>query len=124
MASAAAFDGQEQVVMHSYIVDREASRARLLHSASLFRNVDDSKERNAIGRANRLLHFKAMMLFAEQGFDCYDFGGYAMDTEDRDLVSINRFKDEFGGELAEESSYLSYPMFLIKALRGNLSGSV
>jgi len=43
----------ETLVWHSYVIAQ--GRARLLHSASLFRGGDNAM-RNLVGRANRLLH--------------------------------------------------------------------
>lgn len=106
----AAVQDDAALAMHSYVVDPLASRACLMHSASHFRYSDDSKARNAIARANRLLHYLAMRHFKDQGIEKYDMGGYAKDTTDPELETINRFKDGFGGALVEESTFYSYPM--------------
>ena len=34
-------------------------------------------------------------------------GGYAHETKDDSLAAVNEFKDSFGGELVEESSFTS-----------------
>jgi hypothetical protein len=96
----------QDIVMHSYLKDDSLKRIRLLQSASLFRNETDTQLRAIIGRANRLLHFKDMCFFKEQGFEIYDLGGYAQGTSDKALARINQFKDSFGGELIKESDYL------------------
>lgn len=97
----------ENLVMHSYIVDFESKRVRLLHSASLFR-TDDKKIRNLVGMANRFLHFEDMKYFKEHNFKVYDFGGYAYNTVDEQLKNINDFKDSFGATLLHESNYTSW----------------
>ncbi len=105
----------EVVVFHSYLIDNELKRVRLLHSASKIHSLNDkNQERNFIGRANKFLHFKDMQFFREQGISIYDFGGYAYDTSDISLLGINKFKDSFGGELVEESIYEAYPKAIIK----------
>ncbi|MBI4847200.1 MAG: hypothetical protein HY808_01295 [Nitrospirae bacterium] len=109
----AVFDN-EVLVMHSYVVDKECRRVRLLHTASLFRDVDNVQRRNLTGRANRFLHFQDMLYFKENGFDIYDMGGYAYNTDDEELKRINEFKDSFGGEVAEESIYISFPLYLLR----------
>jgi len=101
----AMYNGQD-VVMHAYLRDNTLKRIRLLHSASLFRNESDKQSRAVIGRANRLLHFKDMCFFKQQGFETYDLGGYAYQTSDESLARINQFKDSFGGTLVCENDYL------------------
>lgn len=100
----------ETLVMHSYLADPEQRRVRLWHSASRYVTGSDSSARNAIGMANRLLHWQCLLRFKEEGFEVYDFGGYSADTSDQKKMAINRFKDGFGGELASYSNYLSYPL--------------
>lgn len=87
----------EVLVWHSYVCAHE--RARLLHTASLFRNCCSSTQRNAIGRANRYLIFKDMLAFKSIGLRIYDFGGWYQGNENSELLRINRFKQEFGGKV-------------------------
>jgi hypothetical protein len=108
----AVYDEQD-IVMHAYLSDASSKRVRLLHSASLFRRENDTQLKAVIGRANRLLHFKDMCLFKEQGFEVYDLGGYAAETTDEALIRINQFKDSFGGELIQESDYLPMPALVL-----------
>jgi len=107
----------ETLVMHAYIIDKESRRARLLNTASLFRHQNDTSKRNFIGRANRFLHYKDMLYFKSQDIEIYDMGGYAPNTDDADLKKLNEFKDGFGGELIEESSYISLPLYIYQRLR-------
>jgi hypothetical protein len=78
------------------------SRARLLHSASLYRESDDTGFRNLIGRANRWLHWRDMLRYKAQGITAYDWGGWYAGDENEELLRINRFKDEWGGRVAHE----------------------
>lgn len=109
-----ALDG-EVFVMHGYILDRENSRVNLNWSASQFRGMDDKDRRRLYGRANRRLYFEDMLWSKKEGFTCYDFGGYAKGTSDKSLAAVNEFKDSFGGELVEESNYVS---LALRTLRG------
>lgn len=107
----------EALVMHSYLLDRQAKRARLLNTASLFR-FRDNRMRTLTGMANRFLHYEDMLFFKKMGIEIYDMGGYAYDTADEGLKKINEFKDCFGGELVEEFNYISIPLYLYRYLRG------
>jgi hypothetical protein len=102
--------GGQPLVMHAYLQDKTIGRVALWKSASHFRTLEGAEgqqQRNLIGRANRLLHFSDMKHLRNDGFEIYDLGGYAPDTDDLALKRINDFKDSFGGELVEESNYLS-----------------
>ncbi len=114
--------GGVELVMHSYLVDRGIGRARLLHSASLLHGLTESAARATVGRANRFLHYEDMLYFKRLGLQTYDFGGYAHDAIGGDLVTINRFKQGFGGRLLEETNYTSVPLWLLRRLRTTLEG--
>jgi hypothetical protein len=107
---------ESDLVMHAYILDEEASRVRLLYSATSGNYTIKGYSRALQGRANRLLHYKDICLFKTQGFKCYDLGGYAMHTSDTALLGINKFKDSFGGSILEESDYLPLPLKLFATL--------
>jgi len=113
VALAAVLDGAA-LAMHSYIVDRGDSRARLLHSGGVFRSMISNEERAVAARANRLLHYEAMLRFKELGIEKYDLGGYAQDTLDPQLANIAKFKDTLGGEVVREDHYVSTPLYLIQ----------
>ena len=99
--SVAEVDG-EIAVCHSYVVDH--NNARLLHSCSEFRNVDSNK-RNAIGRANKYLHWKDIQYLKKCGIKVYDWGGItSYDTPN----GIDRFKIAFGGRCKEYYNILCY----------------
>jgi hypothetical protein len=83
---------------HAYVKDPSEARVRLLHSASHFRGINDSGERNKIGRANRLLHWFEILSLKNDGFRLYDLGGIPIDDRDAEKNDIARFKLEFGGE--------------------------
>jgi hypothetical protein len=88
------------LVWHAYL--RTDTRARLLHSASLFREHDDTRTRNRIGRANRYLHWHDILRFKEAGVPLFDFGGWYHGRDNEELLRINAFKEEFGGRVVPE----------------------
>ncbi len=90
----------ELLVLHSYI--KANNRARLAHSVSLFRTVQENEKKNLIGRANRMLHWHDILYFKEKGFLQYDFGGINPDKNNVETQAINRFKECFGGNLVIE----------------------
>jgi Acetyltransferase (GNAT) domain len=85
---------------HAYFLDRD--RARLTHSASLFRLEADSAERSRIGRVNRLLHWDDIVRFRQLGARTYDLGGWYTGSENEALLRINAFKKGLGGTVVHE----------------------
>lgn len=86
-----AYINEKVVVYHSYIKD--SMHARLLHSCSEFR-AQDSATRNAIGRANKYLHWNDWLWLKEMGIKEYDWGGIASYDNPN---GIDKFKMAFGG---------------------------
>ncbi len=91
---------------HAYVKDDSVGRVRLLYSASHYRAMNDSAERNRIGRANRFLHWYEILTLKNLGFKLYDLGGIPLDSADQEKNAIARFKLEFGGKLLVEYSGL------------------
>lgn len=87
----AEIDGKT-VVYHSYIKDEVHSR--FLHSCSEFREADNAA-RNAIGRANKYLHWNDWITLKHLGVKEYDWGGIASYEEPN---GIDKFKMSFGGQ--------------------------
>jgi hypothetical protein len=88
----------ETLVWHSHLL--LASRARLLHTGSAFRDQAEPALRSLVGRANRYTHWRDMMRHADMGLGLYDFGGWYVGESDQELLSINDFKKGFGGAVA------------------------
>lgn len=105
------------LVMRGYLVDRGAARVRNLVSCTELHAPDDAEARKLTGLAHRLLVLEDMLRFRSEGIRDYDFGGYALETEDPKLASINRFKDSFGGRIVTEPNYLSLPLHLCLIVR-------
>ena len=94
--------GGQVLAAHAFVVDSSLGRVRLLYSASHFRGMADSGERNKVGRANRFLHWFEIQALKELGFRLYDLGGIPLDSTDQEKNDIARFKREFGGDLLVE----------------------
>ncbi len=103
----------KECVYHVYIVGNGI--ARLLHSVSMFRDYESSDERNAVGRANRNLHYEDMINLKKLKVDVYDWGGY---SESEKFKSISRFKASFGGEVKEIHRYIFAVSFIGKLFAG------
>jgi hypothetical protein len=113
-----AFLDRQVLAAHSYLIDNEVGIARLFHSASLrFNNNIDT---SIVARANKLLHFRDMLYFKEQGFKVYDFGGYAENTNNESLIGINKFKISFGGERVICLNYYSIGYYLVHWIANHL----
>lgn len=50
---------------------------------------------NAIGRANKYLHWQDILYFKEKGMKSYDWGGCG---EEEAVANISSFKRKFGGK--------------------------
>ncbi len=81
----------KKLVYHTYIVDGE--RARLYHSASLYRQ-DTEMPHGLTGMVNRHLHKEDMLYFKNEGKTFYDWGGAGRNKE---VANITKFKESFGG---------------------------
>lgn len=90
------------IAMHSYIFSD--GKARLYQSASQFRANSDTEYRKMTGRANRLLHWEDILYFKALNVCYYDMGGWYGGEEDREKLSINQFKEAFGGVKHNEIS--------------------
>ncbi|MBR2282465.1 MAG: hypothetical protein IJ863_07590 [Spirochaetales bacterium] len=94
IVSIAKIDGKP-VVYHSHVYGDGCSR--LLHSCSEFR-VADNATRNAIGRANKYLHWTDIQRLKDMGTEKYDWGGVSSFDNPN---GIDRFKMAFGPEPVE-----------------------
>jgi hypothetical protein len=89
----------ETLVWHAY--HRSPHRVTLFYSASLFRKLASSTQRNRVGRANRYHHWQDMQRFQAEGVSVYDLGGWYQGDHDLERLRINKFKEEFGGEIVK-----------------------
>ena len=99
----------EALVWQAYLLIN--GRARLLLSASLFRD-EDSAKRQLIGRANRLLHWLLVLEFKKLGASILDLGGWYAGSEDKAMLQINEFKESFGAYPVKEYNLVIAQTFL------------
>ena len=85
------------LVWHAYY--RAKDRVRLLDSVSLVRDMGGTSQRSLLGRANRCHHWQDILAFRAKTIGIYDFGGWYGGGTDQKKLSINKFKEEFGGEI-------------------------
>lgn len=89
-------------VLAYHLVLLTPQRARQLIAISPHRAVPSVAWRNAVSRANCLIHWHNFQVFREQGISYFDFGGWHAGTSDIRLLGINRFKQSFGGKVVRE----------------------
>ena len=99
------------LVWHAYHCTNR--RATLLYSASLFRSLNSSARRNRVARANRFQHWEDIKAFKKAGVSIYDLGGWYAGHTDSDRLNINRFKEEFGGQIVK--TYICERAITVKA---------
>lgn len=117
LLSAAFLDGK-LIVAHSYFYDRESQIVHTYQSASI--RLEETLDKNLVGKANKLLHFKDMLHFKQMGVKTYDFGGYSPPENKRELSGINDFKLNFGGEVVTCNNYITVPYFILKYVADKL----
>jgi len=87
----------QTLAWHGY--HRSSDRSTLLYSASPFRNKHKPEQNGYAGRANRYHHWRDMLRFKATGVATYDFGGWYDGRDNQERLRINRFKEQFGGEI-------------------------
>src|SRR5579859_3327491 len=88
--------GGEALVWHAYLLC--GNTTWLQYSGSCFRN-QEKDYRALVGRANRWLHWKAMLHSKALGMLRYDWGGLFQEETEPDHAGINGFKRSFGGRV-------------------------
>ncbi|HOX57024.1 MAG TPA: hypothetical protein P5205_00435 [Candidatus Paceibacterota bacterium] len=85
-----------------HLVLLTTKRARQLIAISPYKPLPSVAWRNAVSRANCLIHWHNFLSFREQGIREFDFGGWYPGTTDIRLLGINRFKMSLGGRVVSE----------------------
>jgi len=88
--------------MRLYICDGKIARS--ICSAT---RTDNKIPTSILGWSNKLMRFETIKYLKEHGYETYDLGGYAKDTQDPKLRGINVFKESFGGTIVEQYNYYS-----------------
>ncbi|MDD5392556.1 MAG: GNAT family N-acetyltransferase [Thiothrix sp.] len=110
----------EPVIAHFYLLSHQTKTASILISVSDPQYNGNPEMRQAIGHANRSLHWQGMRHLKGLGFHTYDWCGYVLETDDPVMQGINRFKRTFNGTLAQTYNYYSPGYALIEKLRNKL----
>ncbi len=105
----------ELVSSHAWMISTLSRRASLLWAASKFREISTSQERNKLARANLLHYLEDMKLAETAGCFEYDFGYFG--TLSPRMEAVNRFKCQFPCIPREISTYYSWPLGLLMAIR-------
>lgn len=87
----------EALAYHSYL--RAGTGVLMQHACSLHKLATDPNRRALVGRANRFLFWSDFLHFKELGVSTYDFGGWYEGQSDTARLTINRFKEGFGGQV-------------------------
>ena len=107
---------QDGPVLAWHVYYQGNRRCTLWRSVSMHRAAE-AVSGQAIGRGNRYLHWQDLLYFQSKAFEAMDMGGWYGGSDDAELLSINRFKEEFGGKVVD--SYNSLHALTIKG-RGAL----
>lgn len=102
------------IAAQSYLVDKEKKIVRHYQTAN--KRFDESVNKNFVGQANKYLLVTNLMRFKQEGYEIFDFGGYAFNTKDESLLGINNYKLKFGGHIKECKDYYSVPYWAIKKI--------
>ncbi len=85
-----------------HLVLLTSRRARQLIAVSPYKAAPSVAWRNAVSRANCLVHWHNFLRFRETGIADFDFGGWYPGTTDIRLLGINRFKMSLGGRVVRQ----------------------
>ena len=94
------------ICVNFYRLTRE--RATNLHSFHLKHVSTAGYSQSHFGRAHRALHWLDILTFKEGGVHYYDFCGWYHGHEDKALLNINRFKEQFTHHKVKEFSGVIY----------------
>jgi len=89
-------------VLAYHLVYLAPKRARQLIAVSHYKEVPEVGWRNAVSRANSLIHWHNFNCYRDRGIPYFDFGGWYPGTTDIRLLGINAFKKGFGGHVVRE----------------------
>ncbi len=92
-------------------------RATNLSSFHLKHLYEKDHSASHFGRAHRALHWLDIKEFKTIGAEHYDFCGWYNGTEDKDLLNINKFKEQFTQNKVKEYSGVIYKNKLLSFLK-------
>ncbi|MBA2613914.1 MAG: hypothetical protein H0U95_18270 [Bacteroidetes bacterium] len=92
-------------------------RATNLYSFHLKHELNNDFNNSHIGRAHRALHWLDILEFKKAGASYYDFCGWYNGSEDKELLNINKFKEQFTQNKVKEYSGVIYKNKLLAFLK-------
>jgi hypothetical protein len=101
--------------IHFYRVTKD--RAVNLHAFNMKHEFGQQFSGSHIGKAHRALHWLDMLEFKKAGVNYYDFCGWYAGKDDKDLLNINTFKEQFTRNIIKEYSGVIYRNPLLKTMK-------
>ncbi|MCE3259804.1 MAG: uncharacterized protein K0S12_1445 [Bacteroidetes bacterium] len=92
-------------------------RACNLYSFHLKHNKDNTHNSSHLGRAHRTLHWLDMLEFKKLKVNYYDFCGWYSGSENKELLNVNKFKEQFSGNKVKEYSGVIYKSLFLRLIR-------
>jgi hypothetical protein len=102
------------IAAQSYLVDKEKKIVRHYQTAN--KRFDEHINKNFVGQANKYLLVTNLIRFKQEGYEIFDFGGYAANTTNESLKGINNYKLRFGGQIKVCKDYYSLPYWIVKKI--------
>jgi hypothetical protein len=72
------------------------------------KQASDKQNGSLLGRAHRALHWLDILEFKRSGVNYYDFCGWYDGTTNKDLLNINKFKEQFTKNIVKEYTGVIY----------------
>ena len=88
------------LVENAYLIGDETA----FYYTGSSQRLEIDKDTAMIGRANKLLHYKAMLHFKKLGYKKYDFSGAYIKRDNEEFYNVTVFKERFGGKLTKYKS--------------------
>jgi hypothetical protein len=110
--------GRDILCINFYRVTKK--RASNLYSFTV-EPIKNKISSSQLGRAHRALHWLDIMKFKDLGTLHYDFCGWYPGSDNKALLNINKFKEQFTNNIVKEFNgviYNSKLLLLLKKLRG------
>ena len=105
----------EYLCINYYRVTKQ--RASNLYTFNLKQLQASNFSSSHFGRAHRALHWLDIKSFKKLGVANYDFCGWYNGTDDEQLLSINKFKEQFSSNRIKEYSGVVYKSKIVKFLK-------
>lgn len=104
----------EAEILDLYLADQDKRRVTGFLSCSLLDGITDKTQRRQLSIARRYLLWFSIRHFKREGFEVYDWGGYAPDDPDPVIRTISEFKLSFKGQVAPVYHYYSPAFWLME----------